>query len=199
VNQLTAYGKAPDSASDRFIRQVLANSNNATILQRLPQLKLQDAWLVAGCLFQTAWNLRAGMPPTANIRDYDLFYFDAADLSEAAEQDAQMRARALFSDLNIVVEVKNQARVHLWYEDWFGHRYTSLRSSRDGIDRFLVTCTCVGIAPTSTGVGAELYAPNGFDDLEAGILRPNPKCNYKDLFEAKVESYKSRWPWLRVA
>ncbi len=199
MNQLSAYGQAPSSASDRFIRQVLTNSNNAAILQRLPQLKLKDAWLVAGCLFQTAWNLRTGLPPTANIRDYDLFYFDPTDLSAGAEQDVQDRARTLYADLGVIVEVKNQARVHLWYEDWFGHRYTSLRSSKDGIDRFLVTCTCVGITPTSSGVGAELYAPNGLDELEAGILRPNPKCNYKDLYDAKVESYRSRWPWLRTA
>lgn len=198
MNHLSAYGKAPDSASDRFVRQVLANSNNAAILQRLPQLKLQDAWLVAGCLFQTVWNIRTGLPPTANIRDYDLFYFDPTDLSAGAEQDVQDRARVLYGDLGVIVEVKNQARVHLWYEDWFGHRYTSLRSSKDGIDRFLVSCTCVGITPTSSGVGAELYAPNGLDELEAGILRPNPKCNYKDLYDDKVESYRSRWPWLRT-
>ena len=104
----------------RFVSEALQNPYNAALLERLPFLGLPDAWLVAGCLFQTVWNLRSGLAPTAHIKDYDLFYFDASDLSEAAEQAVQDRATALFADLPITVEAKNQARVHLWYERWCG-------------------------------------------------------------------------------
>jgi hypothetical protein len=81
----------------RFVSQALQNPHNAALLGRLPFLGLPDAWLVAGCLFQTVWNLRSGLPPTANIKDYDAFYFDALDLSESAEQAVQARASALFA------------------------------------------------------------------------------------------------------
>lgn len=190
---------APEAGEERFVQQVLSNRFNAAILDRMPGFELPDAWLVAGCLFQTAWNLRTGQPAAAQIRDYDLFYFDPSDISEATEREVQGRLAALCADLPVVIEAKNQARVHLWYEDWFGHHYGALRSSRDGIDRFLVACTCVGLRAPTQGAAPELYAPHGLADLQAGLLRPNPKCDLPELFAAKADSYISRWPWLRVA
>lgn len=182
----------------RFVSKTLQNPHNAAILERLPFLALPDAWLVAGCLFQTVWNLRSGLAPTAHIKDYDLFYFDASDLSEAAEQKVQARIAALFADLPITVEAKNQARVHLWYEPWFGYPYAPLESARQGIDRFLVPCTCVGLQPGARAPtdAPTLYAPHGLQDLYAGILRPNPLCPHLPLYEAKAQSYRERWGWL---
>jgi hypothetical protein len=178
-----------------FIALVLQNPANRAILERLPALGLADAWLVAGCLFQTVWNLRTGRPAGENIADYDLFYFDE-DLSWAAEDREIKRAAALFGDLGVKVELRNQARVHLWYGQRFGPGYPQLRSSRDGIDRFLICCTCVGIHPAA---GLELYAPNGLDELAQGILRPNPHNLRADRFAEKAASYQARWPWLTVA
>ena len=184
----------------RFVNETLQNPHNAALLERLPFLGLPDAWLVAGCVFQTVWNLRSGLSPTAYIKDYDLFYFDASDLSEAAEQAVQDRAAALFADLPITVEAKNQARVHLWYERWFGYPYAPLQSARNGIERFLVPCTCVGLQPASNpGVAhPTLYAPYGLEELYAGLLKPNPACPHLPLFEAKAQSYRERWPWLTI-
>lgn len=187
----------PAATGARFTADALRNPCNQILLQRLPQLMLQDAWLVAGCLFQTVWNLQAGSPPTAGIKDYDIFYFDASDLSAAGERAVQAKAQALWSDLPIEVEVTNQARVHLWYADHFGFPYDALTSSRSGIDRFLVTCTCVGLQPSADG--PQLYAPNGLDDLYAGVLRANPLCDHRRLFDAKATSYRNRWPALRIA
>lgn len=180
----------------RFVSEALQNPHNAALLKRLPLLGLPDAWLVAGCLFQTVWNLHAGHAPEAHIKDYDLFYFDADDLSAEGEAAMQARAEALFADLPITVEAKNQARVHLWYEEWFGYPYAALTSARDGIGRFLVPCTCVGLQPAPSGPA--LHAPYGLDELYAGILRPNPACPHLPLFDAKAASYQQRWPWLQI-
>lgn len=86
-------------ASERFVAEALENRFSRAILERLPSLDLPDAWLVAGCLFQTVWNLRSDRPPAYGIKDYDVFYFDATNLSAAAEQAVQRRATALFTDL----------------------------------------------------------------------------------------------------
>ncbi len=177
---------------DRFLADVLTNRHNRAILDRWSALALPDGWLVAGCLFQTVWNLQAGRAPEAGIKDYDLFYFDAQDLSEAGERRVQARVDALLGDLGVTVEASNQARVHLWYESYFGHPYESLRSARDGIDRFLVPATCVGMR------SGELHAPHGLALLYDGVLTMNPLVPHIDLFQAKAASYRSRWPWLEV-
>ncbi|MFT4195719.1 nucleotidyltransferase family protein [Ottowia sp.] len=179
-----------------FVTQALANPANRAILQRLPALGLPDAWLVAGCLFQTVWNLRGGRPPAEGIRDYDLFYFDASDLSPEAENAVGHRVQTACADLGVTLEVKNQARVHTWYEAYFGAPYSPLRSSMEGIDRFLVDGTCVGLQPRQDGL--TLYAPDGLDGLMQGVLRPNRRSPDARLYAAKARDYQRRWPWLRV-
>jgi hypothetical protein len=193
---------ARPAAPARFIADVLANPGNRAILARWPELGLPggDAWLVGGCLFQTLWNLRSGRAPEAGIKDHDIFYFDAGDLSARAERAVQAGVDAVLSALPLRVEAVNQARVHLWYESHFGHPSPALRSARDGIDRFLVVGTCVGVRPRA---GArhldelEVYAPHGLATLYEGVLAPNPLTDHRALYEAKLQSYCARWPWLR--
>ena len=50
-----------------FIRDVRANRFNRAILDRWEALALPDGWLVAGCLFQTVWNLRGGAAPAGAL------------------------------------------------------------------------------------------------------------------------------------
>lgn len=184
----------PDPAplQQRFVCDLLQNAHNRAILERWAELDLADGWLVAGCLFQTIWNLRTGRPPEASIKDYDLFYFDPLDTTQATEQRVQARLDHIFRDLGISIEASNQARVHLWYESYFGQPYPALRSSTDGIDRFLIPATCIGIRP------GELYAPNGLQRVYDGILSLNPLTPHQALFQQKAESYRARWPWLRI-
>lgn len=182
----------PKRGQERFRADVLTNDNNRVILDRWDALALPDGWLVAGCLFQTVWNLQAGRDPAENIKDYDLFYFDGDDLSEAGERKVQAHVDEVLADLAVPIEVTNQARVHLWYQSYFGHPYAPLNSAREGIDHFLIPSTCVGICPDS------VYAPNGLDMLYSGVLTTNPLTPYLDLFDEKAASYCARWPSLRI-
>lgn len=176
-----------------------ANPINEAILSRAPDLGAREVLLTAGCLFQAVWNHRAGLPPAHGVKDYDLFYFDDDDLSYEAEDAVIARGRTLFGDLGAPVEIRNQARVHLWYEARFGRPRPPLDSARAGVDGFLVACTALAVDVES---GA-LYAPYGLDDLWAGVLKPNAVApgETPDLarFRAKAESYRARWPWLRIA
>ena len=181
---------------DRFLRDILANPRNETILARWNDLALPDGWLVAGCLFQTVWNVSCGQHPEAKIKDYDLFYFDAEDLTEEGEKGVQAHIDQALLDLRIVAEAKNQARVHIWYPEHFDFPYPTLQRSRDGIDRFLVAETCVGVRPSPGGL--ELYAPNGLEGLYEGVLSPNPLMPDQRRFRMKAHAYQNRWRWLRI-
>lgn len=182
---------------EQFIVDVLSNVNNRAILASLSELRLPDCWLVAGCLFQTVWNVLQGSPAAEAIIDYDIFYFDASDLSEEGESVCQRRVAGIFDQLGVTIEAKNQARVHLWYESYFGCSYPPLRSACDGIDRFLVRGTCVGLRPSAREV-YEVYAPNGLSMIYEGVLASNPLTDHRNLFCKKTQSYLARWPWLRV-
>jgi len=176
----------------RFCEHVAKNEANRAILARWNRLALRQSWLVAGCLFQTVWNIQAEREPDAGIKDYDIFYFDDTDASAAAEAHAQAHVESVLGDLGITVEVANQARVHVWYEEHFARPYPVLAAVENGIDRFLVLETCVGVRPD------QVYAPYGLQGLYAGTLTPNPLTPYPELFDRKVESYRQRWNWLSV-
>lgn len=175
-----------------FGSDVRLNPANNAILSRWRRLDLPHSWLVAGCLFQTVWNIRTRRLPGANIKDYDIFYFDAGDLSEEAEVEVQARVDSLLGDLGVTVEVANQARVHLWYPEYFGEPCPALTSAEEGIGRFLVRETCVAIRPD------EHFAPYGLGGVYAGTLTPNSLTPYPSLFNQKVASYRQRWDWLCV-
>ncbi len=71
-------------------------------------------------MFQNVWNAIDGREPGWGIKDYDLFYFDDSDLSWEAENEVLHRADRLFADVPAIIEMRNEARVHLWYEEKFG-------------------------------------------------------------------------------
>ena len=178
----------------RFIDLALANEVNRAIVERLPRLDLADAWLVSGSLFQTAWNMQTGRAPGYGIKDYDVFYFDT-DTSWEAEDDVIRRCAHLFADLGVEVEIRNQARVHLWYPEKFGIDYPALSSSTEGIDRFLAPACMVGIQPA----GMRVYAPHGFDDIETMTIRPNRVANFSaERYAEKAARWKEKWPELKV-
>ena len=178
---------------ERLIEIAMTNPANAEIARRLPSLGLNQCMLTAGCLFQAVWNQQAGHPAAWGVKDYDVFYFDE-DVSWEAENEVINLARQLFHDLDVNLEIKNQARVHLWYAQRFGKAYPRLQTARDGIDRYMVAGTCIGL-DVLTG---EVYAPYGLRDVEEGLLRINPLNPQPDLFEHKALSYQARWPWLKI-
>jgi len=179
-----------------FVAAVLRNPTNATVLARLPELGIDDAWLVSGALFQTVWNVITHRPPEHGIRDYDIFYFDP-DTSWDAENAVIARARDLFRDVDAAIEIRNQARVHLWYEAKYGMPYPPLARTTDGIDRFLMPNAQVGICRNREGI--DVYAPRGFDDIERMIVRPNRTPNFRSVaYFEKAERWKTHWPEITI-
>jgi hypothetical protein len=181
---------------DEFLAATFQNPVNKTIVDELFELALPDAWLVSGCLVQTVWNVKTGRNVDYGISDYDVFYFDA-DTSWEAE-DAVIRTLAeRFAKLDVTVEVRNQARVHLWYTQKHGLPYPPLHGSTEGIDRFLTKNTRVGIRRTQAGY--DVYAPDGFDDAANLIVRPNPGANFSaENYAKKAARWKALWPEVTV-
>ncbi len=99
------------------------------LLDRLRSLALPQWRLVAGCLYQTVWNVLTDRTRGTGIKDYDLIYYEGDDLSWAAEDAVIRRVAAATHDCVGPVEVRNQARVHLWFADRFGCAYPQLTSA----------------------------------------------------------------------
>lgn len=181
---------------DEFLALALQNPVNVAISDELYRLGLPDAWLVAGCLTQTVWNVLTRRAVDHGISDYDVFYFDP-DTSWDAEDAVIRKLHARLAPLGVKVETRNQARVHLWYPGKHGAPYPPLTRSIDGIDRFLTQNTQVGIR--RAGDGYAVYAPHGFSDVERLIVRPNPSLNFSAAsYAVKAARWKALWPEITV-
>jgi uncharacterized protein len=182
--------------SEEFHAAVLRNPVHDALLDDLILLGLPDAWIVAGCLAQTVWNLQTGRPVDYGINDYDVFYFDA-DLSWEAEDQVISALRRRSGQLGVRIEARNQARVHLWYPPKHGKPYPALQRATDGIDRFLTSNTQVGIQRGSHG--DRIYAPAGLADIPNLIVRPNFTPNFSaEAYRIKTTRWIALWPELTV-
>ena len=186
-----------DPDEERFLGLVLEDPLVAEVLRRLPQLGAPDSWLVAGVLFQTVWNRLTGRPAGTGIRDADLFYFDP-DTSWDAEDAVIRRGAALFTGLPVPVEVRNEARVHLWYADRFGvPGPPAFRDCAEAVDSFAAICCSVAVTVDDAG-RPRTYAPYGYADVFDLVVRPNRRQAPRHVYEAKAARWKEHWPELTV-
>jgi hypothetical protein len=118
------------SLKSKLVETVDQNPWNRLILQRAHELGVSDWWLTSGCVAQSIWNVISGRAIDAGIRDYDLVYFDA-DTSWEAEDAVIAKARTLFADVPVEVQVRNQARVPLWYETKYGIPFGAVSRASD--------------------------------------------------------------------
>jgi hypothetical protein len=163
------------------------------VLDRARALNLPDWWLVSGAIYNQVWNALAGRPDMYGVKDIDLFYFDP-DRRFVAEDRVIRRVAAAIPG-QPPVEVRNQARVHLWYRDRFGHDYPVLRNAAQAIDLFACRTHAVGLR-LEPDDSLTLHAPYGLDDIFAFRLTPNTRLPNRSTHEAKAARQMPLWPEL---
>ncbi len=181
----------------RLAEILTASPRLMTVLETARELDLPDWMIFSGGIYQTAWNALTGRDPDYGIKDYDLGYFDP-DTSWDAEDAAIVRARQAYRPpLDGLVEVRNQARVHLWFEQRFGEAYAPLIRTADALTRFVSPTFAVG-ARLSAGGEIEIVAPFGVEDIFALRIRPNPLRPQSGGFDRAARSAQARWPEITV-
>lgn len=182
-----------DDVCARFEAIVRADTDLMRLLERLRRLALPQWRLVAGCLYQTVWNVLTGRPRGTGIKDYDLIYFDASDLSWEAEDAVIRRVAAATNDCVGPVEVRNQARVHLWFADRFGSPYPRLGSADESLGYYAAIVHAVGVRLEDDG-RFDVVAPFGLEDMFAMAIRPNRRLANAESYARKAASAKAIWP-----
>ena len=161
------------------------------------ELDLPEWLIFSGAIYQPVLTHLTGREADYGIKDYDLGYFDPSDTSYEAEDEVIQRVAQTFAPpFSEMVEVRNQARVHLWFEDKFREPYAPLASSEEALSRFTTTAFSVGVRLEADD-GLTILAPFGLEDLFALRLRPNPNRRTTG-FGRTAESAMRRWPELRV-
>ncbi|KIW04716.1 uncharacterized protein PV09_04449 [Verruconis gallopava] len=192
-------GQCPLQEQMVHLKKILsANPTLMVVLSRAATLKLPNWYLAGGALSQTIWNHMSSLPPETGIRDYDLVYHDGTDLSYEAEDAVIQAGKELFADVPVEVEIRNQARVHLWYARKHGLPCPAHDSVEAGIDTWISTSAMLGVR-LDDGTGEWIvYAPRGLSDFFNMVVRPNAAIGTKEAYDKKAERWKAIWTSLTV-
>ena len=156
------------------------------------------AWCVgAGAVRNLVWDALHGHATRSTLADIDVAHFDADDLS--AERDARLQRQLAVLAPDMPWEVTNQAGVHLWFEQHFGHAVAPLRSLDEAVASWPEFATCVGLR-LDDDHGLHVIAPHGLDDLFAMVVRRNPVRVSVETYRERVagKRYLERWPGVTV-
>ena len=184
--------------AEELTELLLASSWLQHLLRIVAALSLPDCWIGAGAVRDLVWDMRfgSGFDPD-RIADVDVVFFDPLDLSARLEHDIERRLRD--QEPSVDWDVKNQARVHLWYEARFGQPAEPLTSTTDGVATWPETATAVAVRLREDGA-LDIAAPFGLDDLLDGVWRANfvrvTEAEYRARLERKQPHV--RWPGVVV-
>jgi uncharacterized protein len=186
-----------DVNKEEQLLQILEKNRSVqSILERASELNMPNWYLGAGGIAQTLWNFKHGFDLENGIKDYDLVYYDAQDTSYEAEDAFIRRGKEIFKDIPILVEIKNQARVHLWYEKHFGKPMDQYESVEAAISTWPTTATSAGVRKENGQF--KVYAPFGLDDLLGMVIRANKVLITEKIYQDKVSRWTKIWPNLKV-
>lgn len=167
------------------------------VLTTVRGLGLDDWRVFSGAVYQSVWNAETARPVGYGRKDYDLGYFDP-DTSWDAEDAVIKRVAAAFDEpFRTDVEVRNQARVHLWFPDRFGEPYDALTGTDQALARFVAPAFAVGVRLEADDT-ISVAAPFGLEDVFSMTLRPNPDRPRAKGWDKAVASARARWPELHV-
>lgn len=193
MNHLRYAGMPEDALEEIFLETIWQSPGIRNVLTRAQELALPNWRLVSGALYNVVWNRLTSRPDMHGVKDIDLFYYDP-DTSWDAEGAVIKNATGFAA--NPPVEIRNQARVHLWYEQHFGRKIAPLTSVEEAIDVFASKTHSVGARLENDQL--DLYAPYGLRDIFQMRVTPNPIRQNRETHERKAKRALQMWPELTI-
>lgn len=170
------------------------NTELMSILEVLEKDGISNYYVGAGAINQTVFNYYHGYDINYGIKDYDIVYYDE-DISYAKEDIVIKRLNARFNDLDVCVDIKNQARVHIWYYEKYGIKKVPYTSVEDAIAWWGATITCIGVRLENGKL--VVFAPYGLNDIFGMIIRPVKKDFTKENYDERADKWMKKWPMLK--
>jgi len=185
------------SKQENFIKKVLLkNESFVRLLELLKDFGLPDWYVSGGSIGQIVWNYFHQQNLNFGINDFDVVYFDP-DVSYEAENVFIQKGKKIFKNFPTSVEIRNQARVHLWFPQKTGIQTKPFTCTEEAISTFPTTSSTIGVTldPRNNLV---IFAPCGFCDILTIAMRANKVRVSKKAFAKKANDWSKKWPKLKV-
>lgn len=155
----------------------------------------KNYYVGAGSVNQTIFNYLSNNTIDFGIKDFDIVYYDN-DLSYEAEDKIIKEIENLLKDKTIEFDIKNEARVHIWYSEKYGDKREPYTSVEDAISKWGATVTCIGIRLENDKLIT--FCPYGLSDLFSMTIRPIKTYFTKESYEARCARWLNKWPNLNI-
>lgn len=156
------------------------------------------SWCIgAGAIRNLVWDALHDKATPSELADIDVAYFDADCL--APQQDANLQNRLTAIAPGVPWEVTNQAAVHLWFEEYFGHAVPPLASLAEAVASWPEYATSVGLRLEADD-SITVIAPHGLEDLFGCVVQRNPTRVSLDTYRQRTaqKRYATRWPKVQI-
>lgn len=177
-----------------FEKILRKNTKLMSILEILEKDGISNYYVGAGAINQTVFNYLHGNKIDYGIKDYDIVYYDK-DTSYDSEDIIIKRLKNSFKDLDVCVDIKNQARVYIWYYEKYGVKKTPYTSVEDAIASWGATITCVGVRLENGRL--VICAPYGLNDIFGMFIRPVKREFTKEAYDERALRWMKKWPLLK--
>lgn len=174
---------------------LLQNKTLKQVLTILSESNLTDYYIGAGAINQTVFNYYHGYELDYGIKDFDIVYFDS-DVSYEKEDEVIQYVNNLLKGIPIECDIKNEARVPIWYPEKFGKFIDPYKNVEDAISSWGTSITCVGVRLENKKL--VVCAPYGLNDIFSMTIRPIKKQYTKEGYLEKTANWKKKWPLLTI-
>lgn len=157
--------------------------------------KFKNYYLGAGGVNQTVFNYYHGYDLNHGIKDFDIVYFDDDESYESEDIIIKELSERL-SHVDTSFDIKNQARVYIWYNEKYGTNRERYSSVEDAISSWGSTVTCVGVRLEDNEL--KVFCPYGLNDVFSMTIRPVKKDFEKVNFDERAKRWKRTWNKLNI-
>ena len=184
-----------------ILKEILfQNEKLLEILKVLEKYALENPafknyYLAAGGVNQTVFNYYHNYDLNYSIKDFDIVYFDNDESYEAEDKIIKDLSKRL-SKIDALFDIKNQARVYIWYNEKYGTNRKKYLNVEDAIASWGSTVTCVGIRLLNGEF--QVCCPYGLNDIFSMTIRPVKRDFTKEHFEEKANRWKKTWEKLNI-
>lgn len=133
------------------------------------------------------------------IKDIDIIYYDASNISKESEKELEDKIINHFEKLGLKYkfDIHNQARMHLWKKEHENIDIDQYKNSEDAINQWIATVHAIGITKKNDEI--KIYAPYGLSDIFSKTIRPiKHKGNSKEIYNKKVASWEKKFNNLNI-
>jgi hypothetical protein len=197
TDHLRLAGAAPQTQRDALETVIRGEPVLMRVLATIGRLGIPDGWLASGAIYNCVWNSLTQRPALHGVNDFDIIYFDGADLSWEAEDRVIKAIESALHGVPVPVQPRNQARVHLWFEQKFGFPFAPLTEAKESLLRYASKTHAVAARLDNEGQMV-IDAPFGLDDLFAFRVTPNPAADNRETHHRKGDRIRSVWPEVTV-